>query len=454
MLWNLCMKLLNSVSPPKTKPLLVGSRASKLALKQVEEVYEGLRFHHPSILFNVRCTPTKGDRDLKTSLKFMESTNFFTQELEQWVLEGQIQVAIHSAKDLAQPLPKGLKIVAITQCLENRDVLVFRSGFFFSKNNQALSVGVSTVRREKEVLSLYPNAKLVDLRGTIDVRLNRLKKGDLDALVMAKVALMRLSYEQYDTQILDCETPPYQGSLAVVAREGDAEMEELFASIDFRRGQKSLYFGLDPSRFLTCGPITHCPLIAIEPLGISKEHLGQFDRCSHLLITSQTTLKILFNLFKKDRLRISLLRQKKVIAIGQATCQYAIKCGLSVDYLSVQESQEGLIELFSQLPSSLLPKIFYPKSSLARPLLLHFLTQRYPEVWNCDLYDTHCICPPSIPNLEEVQELVFTSSSSVNSFFEIYKEVPSHLRLIFKSKICEKKFFEKKSKRNFSILKK
>lgn len=442
MLWNLFMKPSNLVC--QTKTLLVGSRASKLALKQVEEVFEALRFHHRGIRFSVRCKATKGDKDLQTSLKHLESTNFFTEELDEWVLSQKVRVAIHSAKDLPDPLPKGLKIVAITQCLDSKDVLVFRKNLP-SQNREALKIGVSSLRREKEIQSLYPKASVIDLRGTIEARLKRLQENDLDALVMAKVALIRLGYKEYETQELLGKTPPLQGSLAVVALEEDHEMQKLFACIDYRQNEKSLYFGLDPARFLTRGPIEHCPLIEIKPLKLSKENLRRLDESAYLLLTSQTSLKILFELFKKDPLRLELLKKKRVIAIGHATRQFALDQGLSVDYLSLKDSQEGLIDLFSQIPLTLHSQIFYPKSTQARALLLNFLKCHHPQVKVCDLYETLPIKPQKIPSLKDYQELVFTSSSVVKSFFQIYKDIPEHLRLVFKGSPSEEVFIQKSS---------
>ena len=88
--------------------VVVGARKSKLSLKQVEEVLEELRRHASEVEFEVIAVKTQGDRDLKTSLKKMEKSNFFTQEIDAMQLEGKCQVAIHSAKDLPYPLPKGL----------------------------------------------------------------------------------------------------------------------------------------------------------------------------------------------------------------------------------------------------------------------------------------------------------------------------------------------------------
>lgn len=203
----------------------IGSRDSKLARAQVDEVLQELKVFYPHIQFDPVWLKTTGDLDLKTSLRTLEKTNFFTKELDEMLLKGDIQVAIHSAKDLPDPLPQGLKIVALTKGVDSSDALVFN----LDELPMGAKMGVSSDRREQALLKWRPDLKCVDVRGSVDKRLELLDAGDLDGLVVAEAALIRLNLTHRKRVRLECETLPLQGRLAVVAREEDAEMEKLFS---------------------------------------------------------------------------------------------------------------------------------------------------------------------------------------------------------------------------------
>ena len=108
--------------------LHVAARGSPLALRQCEEVLKELRLHHPQVRFDLTTVATLGDKDKKTSLRSLSKTDFFTREVDERVLTGQSRIAIHSAKDLPDPLPDGLAVVALTQGVDPADALVMRPG--------------------------------------------------------------------------------------------------------------------------------------------------------------------------------------------------------------------------------------------------------------------------------------------------------------------------------------
>jgi hydroxymethylbilane synthase len=183
----------------------IGARSSPLSRAQVEEIRR--EFH---LDFEVVWVETTGDQDKTTSLRTMEKTDFFTRELDQMLLAGEIDAAIHSAKDLPDPLPKGLKIAALSMGVDSRDSLVI-------KKESVRLVATSSARREEAVRELYPDCQFVDLRGTIQERLAK----DVDGVVVAEAALIRLHLTHLQRVFLPGPTAPLQGKLAIVCRENE-----------------------------------------------------------------------------------------------------------------------------------------------------------------------------------------------------------------------------------------
>ncbi len=199
----------------------VGARSSPLSRAQVKEVYELMGQQ-----FETRFFHSRGDLDRTTSLRDLDKTDFFTREIDRALLDGEIDAAIHSAKDLPEPLPEGLMIAALTEGQDSRDALVLHKSL-----EEIQLVGTSSKRREEQVSQLKEGLTFIDLRGTIEERLARLES-DLDAVVIAEAALVRLGLTKLNRLYLPGETTPLQGQLAIVIREGDQEMLELFSQID------------------------------------------------------------------------------------------------------------------------------------------------------------------------------------------------------------------------------
>ncbi len=183
--------------------MLIGARSSPLSRVQVEEIRREF-----GLQVDVIWVETTGDLDKVTSLRSLGKTDFFTKELDQMLLEGKIDIAIHSAKDLPEPLPKGLKIAALSKGVDSRDSLVI-------KKEPIELVATSSVRREEAVRELYPNCRFVDIRGTIEERLQK----DVDGVVIAEAALIRLNLTHLKRVFLPGETVPLQGKIAIVCRE-------------------------------------------------------------------------------------------------------------------------------------------------------------------------------------------------------------------------------------------
>ncbi len=182
--------------------LKIGARSSPLSRAQVEEF---------KLEFGIECevvwVKTTGDIDKVTSLRTLDKTDFFTRELDQMLLRGEIDAAVHSAKDLPDPLPRGLWVAALSKGVNSRDSLVI-------KREPVRLVATSSVRREESVRQLYPDCQFVDLRGTIQERLEK----DVDGVVVAEASLIRLNLTHLNRVFLPGETTPGQGKLAIVCR--------------------------------------------------------------------------------------------------------------------------------------------------------------------------------------------------------------------------------------------
>lgn len=224
------------MSKRQSEPLSikVGARASNLSKCQLREVYEELKQYHPDVVFDPIYIQTVGDRDRATSLRNLDKTNFFTYEIDQMLLQGECRIAIHSAKDLPEPLPAGLELIALTRGVDPSDSLVMRAGESLLKGSV---VATSSNRREERVRLLEPEIVCVDIRGTIEERLALLERGEVDGVVIAEAALIRLQLTFLNRIGLPGESAPLQGRLAVVAREGDEEMRALFHTISYFSNQ-------------------------------------------------------------------------------------------------------------------------------------------------------------------------------------------------------------------------
>ncbi len=216
------------------KIIRVGCRSSPLSQAQVKEVLEALKLVHPNVSFETTLLETRGDRDLQASLSLMDKTDFFTDEIDQRQLLGEFEIAIHSAKDLPERLASGLKMVALTRSVDPSDVLVMREGQTFEGLCVGARIGTSSERREQNLLSLRSDLVCVDIRGPVHKRLERVESGDLDGLVVAEAALIRLGLIHLNRMVIPGERAALQGRLAVVAREEDCELHELFSVLDQR----------------------------------------------------------------------------------------------------------------------------------------------------------------------------------------------------------------------------
>ena len=180
----------------------------------------------PDIAFDFVWASSPGDRDQSISLRTLGSSDLFTRDLDELLLNGSIRIAIHSAKDLPDPLPQGTALIALTKGVDPRDSLVIRDTL-----PESPLIATSSARREKAVRQLYPQSRFIDVRGTIGERLALLERGEVDGVVVAEAALIRLKITDLHRIILSGDTAPMQGRLAILARIDDEEMRQLFENV-------------------------------------------------------------------------------------------------------------------------------------------------------------------------------------------------------------------------------
>ncbi len=212
----------------------IGTRGSQLALWQASFVKQQLAHHFPDVEVNLKTIKTTGDTIQNRSLLGL-GKGVFTKEIEIALLNGGIDLAVHSLKDLPTELPKGLCIAAIPTREDPRDVLVTSTGFPLEDLLNGAKIGTTSPRRKAQLLHLRPDLQVVDVRGNVDTRIRKLEETDLDGIILAAAGIKRLLKEEVITQFFEIEqmVPAVgQGALAIEAREGDGHIEKLLAPLN------------------------------------------------------------------------------------------------------------------------------------------------------------------------------------------------------------------------------
>jgi len=213
----------------------IGSRGSKLALTQSRSVLAEITRLHPDLKLELVEITTAGDKNRTLSLQRFGGEGIFVKELEEALLRGWIDMAVHSLKDMPTILPDGLRLAAVAGRVDPRDVLVSRSGSL-SELPQGAKIGTGSPRRVVQLLAARPDLEIFGLRGNIDTRLRRVSAPDgLDGIVMAAAALIRLGMEDRITEYLPERTfvPAVgQGALGIEIRDDDETVAEILAPVN------------------------------------------------------------------------------------------------------------------------------------------------------------------------------------------------------------------------------
>lgn len=210
----------------------VAGRDSPLSNAQIDEVLDELLQYHQNIAFEKILMKTTGDFDLKTSLRDLDKTDFFTRQVDECLMKRRCHIAVHSAKDLPKTVPEGLSIIAITKGVDPRDSLVLKEGITLKNLRQGAVIGTSSKGREEALLAIRPDLEFMDVRGPIHKRLEYLQQPLIDGVVIAEAAIIRLKLQLLNRVILENKTAPLQGRLAIIARSNDTEMQALFACLN------------------------------------------------------------------------------------------------------------------------------------------------------------------------------------------------------------------------------
>ncbi|MYL34217.1 hydroxymethylbilane synthase [Pontibacillus yanchengensis] len=224
--------------------IVVGTRKSKLALTQTDWVIDQLKKLELPYEFEVKKIVTKGDKILDVTLSKVGGKGLFIKEIEDALYSGEIDIAVHSMKDMPAETPEGLTIGCIPIREDHRDAYIANDNVPFHELPEGAVVGTSSLRRAAQVLAARPDIHIKSIRGNIDTRLRKLKEEDFDAIVLATAGLKRMGWtDDYITEYLEpdvCVPAVGQGALAIECREEDKEILDLLQHLNHEYTYKTV----------------------------------------------------------------------------------------------------------------------------------------------------------------------------------------------------------------------
>lgn len=217
----------------QNRPLIIGSRGSPLALAQARTVAAQLAGHGPC---DIRTMRTAGDVLIDRPLAAFGGKGLFTKEIDEALLAGTIDLAVHSMKDVPTVLPEGIVIAAVLPREDVRDVLVSPARGLLSALASGARVGTSSLRRRAQILAQRPDLSVVEFRGNVNTRLDKLQRGVAEATILARAGLNRLGIAAdgigVTLAVIEMLPAPAQGAIGIACREGDAAVSCLLARLD------------------------------------------------------------------------------------------------------------------------------------------------------------------------------------------------------------------------------
>ncbi len=217
-----------------TRTLKIGTRASALALWQANWVKDELEKRYPDLKVTLTKIKTQGDKILDVPLAMVGGKGLFVKEIQEAMLRNEVDIAVHSMKDVPTFFPDGTGLRCITEREDPRDIVVLKEGYkSFSKIRQNGRIGTSSLRRKAQLLNLRPDLEMVDIRGNVQTRIGKLREDNLDAVVLAAAGMHRLGFsdqigEYFEPKV--CLPAIGQGALGLESRIDDDATNEL---IDF-----------------------------------------------------------------------------------------------------------------------------------------------------------------------------------------------------------------------------
>ena len=217
------------------REVVIGTRGSKLALWQAEWVHARLRELEPGLAVSLKRIKTTGDKILDTPLATIGGKGLFVKEIEEALLRGEIDLAVHSMKDVPTRLPAELEILAIPERDDPRDVLITLTKVPLERLAPGSRIGTSSLRRQAQLLHYRPDLSIQILRGNLDTRLRKLEAGEYDGIILAAAGIKRLGWSERVTEYLSpdvCLPAIGQGALALEGRADDGFVREVVARLD------------------------------------------------------------------------------------------------------------------------------------------------------------------------------------------------------------------------------
>lgn len=224
------------MSPPTAArtTLVLGTRASKLALQQSEWFQAQVQAVAPDVTVTLTRIQTSGDKIVDVPLAKIGGKGLFVKEIEEALLSGDIDFAVHSMKDVPTQLPDGLEILCVPPREDSRDALISRTGCRFQELPVGARIGSSSLRRQSQFLHARPDLRIEMLRGNLDTRLKKLKEGQFDAIILAAAGLRRLGWMEEITEYLDprlCLPAIGQGALGIEGRSNDQFVRSILSRL-------------------------------------------------------------------------------------------------------------------------------------------------------------------------------------------------------------------------------
>lgn len=236
------------------RSIRVGTRGSKLALWQATYIRQELEKLNPGLHFEEVIIKTEGDLDQKSSLSKIGGQGIFTKEIEKALLNNEIDIAVHSLKDLPSKMPDELKLGAVPPRGPVEDILITADGLTFQQLPENAKVATGSIRRKSQLLSMRHDLIISDLRGNIDTRIKKLKEQNIDAIIMAKAAIIRLNLDdvKYISFNLNEMIPAVgQGAIGIQIRKEDIDVDKVIDPINHVdtfhavSAERALLFALD-----------------------------------------------------------------------------------------------------------------------------------------------------------------------------------------------------------------
>ncbi|MCZ6801408.1 MAG: hydroxymethylbilane synthase [Nitrospirae bacterium] len=223
--------------------IIIGTRGSRLALWQAEFIQAKIQALAPHLTVTLQVIKTSGDKILDVPLAKIGGKGLFVKEIEEALLAKNIDLAVHSMKDVPSDLPKGLALLSFPKREDPRDALLSRTGLMLQDLPKGSRIGTSSLRRQSQLLRVRPDFSIQMLRGNLDTRLRKLDEGEYDAIVLAAAGLKRLGWADRITEYLSpevCLPAIGQGALGLEGRDDDPQVKDLLLQLDDPETRKAV----------------------------------------------------------------------------------------------------------------------------------------------------------------------------------------------------------------------